>query len=405
MASLKNAMLYNPLVKTIGKIDNDNNKYFTNHKVKNDVKQSESKPLTIDKLVDFVKKLYIPTIDNDINNDKNIIEVDSESKSSLTTSSSNHKENKDKEEKKELVLLNKGDIEFLVNDYLGDNISNLFNDFKISRYGVLNLKTIKISFISAVLTCIKPGFLLLSDKEQINYITCIKNLLLTKYQGNAFKFYRNLDWNKKKLLIDIDNLETSEELIRIISDLFLINIFIIDVEEDSIDVYGGDQFIPFKKNIFLLRHDRNTFESLFFKIKTVDNGCLADDHDIIRSLIESNDFVNFNPVDLCDPTKIYKLDPLFNENLDKYSPEIQIKLEKKDRDLDRIISNQLNNLNKVSETSSEKSKEKEISSKMKLEELIEIAMKYKIDLKYKDDKGKEKKKTKQMLYEEIIEYK
>jgi hypothetical protein len=384
MASLKNAMLYNPLVKTIG----INNSKEIKKTIPDPIKEkNSSKPLTIEKLVDYVKKLYI--------NPSNSLVED--------------KENINKESiPHELVLLNKGDIEVLVSDYLGKNLADLFDGQNISRYGIINTKEMKVSFISAILTCIKPGFLLLSDKEQINYVTCIKNMLTSRFQGSAFKFYRNLDWNKKKLLIDIDNLDTSEEFIRAISDLFFINIFIIDIEEDTVDVFGGDKFIPFKKNVFLIKHDRNTFESLFFKNSTNDDfmGFISDNHDLIRSLIESNDFVSFNPVDLRDPTKIHKLEPLFYDNLDQYSPEIQVKLEKKDRDLDRIISNQLNNLQKIENTtSSESSKaEKETSLKMKLEELVDIAMKYKIDLKYKDEKGKEKKKTKQMLYNEIIEH-
>jgi hypothetical protein len=122
----------------------------------------------------------------------------------------------------------------------------------------------KFSFFKSLIYC------LISKPKESDLENLIKTLVKHIMYGGITEFgYTKLKWNKKTLKDNINNNIIDESTIRVISDYLHINIFVINEDSKQIE-YGGAEFVPFKKNIFIYKYKDNfypifTKDGKFFK--------------------------------------------------------------------------------------------------------------------------------------------
>jgi hypothetical protein len=357
-------------------------------------------------------------------------------------------------------------------------MKDIFNIENLARIGVLhkfsNNLHFDISLISSVLTLLNKDFLLKNTDEQTIYIKYIYNLLKNNVKHN---------FNKKNINQIIDNLNEynfTDPIITLLSKILFINIFIIEytLSEDidtntksitgkeykqqinslviekkqeipkpsknnnfKIKLYCDDGYIPYKKNIFLIKLDDNSYEPLFFNNNTI----IDYNNEIIKNLknikiytlnnIEENELLsldlnNINNID--NDNKLIELYLKENKNIEKkLNIRFDISDEKENLEKKKYLDNQIENnknlkislLDSPTETNNfedqteiidnngenedtkldiidvEKSVyNKKDLTKLKLNQLQEKALEHKIDIKI----GK-KNKTKQQLIDELLE--
>jgi len=342
---------------------------------------------------------------------------------------------------------------------INSNLDEIIDGIEFKRYGVIKSVIGKLnfyknlSFLSSLATCINDKFVSLDSDTQINYL---KSLKLYIYQTFTKEFYnfnnyklleKSFGFNKLTISKNLYNYDLTQNEILAISDMFHINIFIIDIAKDKL-FFTGLNFVPFKKNIFLLKKEDDFYEPLNYN----NNFYMNHTEDFINYLIENN-----NRVDL-----IFKLTKdstfeIYNEPFEKYINfyNKDVKLDIKNKILERKIYNinktkelsdniitnnsdnsdnsdnsetEINNdytenknivgfneiteiksLSDLSNDDSYYSSDEEIEKKytkselikLKLQELVLIAKSLHISADYVES-DKKKKKTKNMLIEEII---
>jgi hypothetical protein len=162
-------------------------------------------------------------------------------------------------------ILYYGDKKELSN--LPSNLNAIFSNISFNRVGVLQNVNIpakkNISYVSSLLTLLVPHFIDLDKREQISYIQnfirfCNKNAR-TNYNNFG---YSDLGWKMRDFTSNIRNFNFGKDLLKYICDILYINLFIVDIEEDSL-VYVGDYFFnKYKKNLFVLKLKEDNFEPL-----------------------------------------------------------------------------------------------------------------------------------------------
>jgi hypothetical protein len=122
----------------------------------------------------------------------------------------------------------------------------------------------KFSFFKSLL------YTLISKPKESDLENLIKTLVKHIMYGGITEFgYAKLKWNKKTLKDNINNNVIDSGTIRVVSDYLHVNIFVINDDSKQIE-YGGAEFVPFKKNIFIYKYKDNfypifTKDSKFFK--------------------------------------------------------------------------------------------------------------------------------------------
>jgi hypothetical protein len=205
-------------------------------------------------------------------------------------------------------------------DNFPDNIKNLLkNDFYI--YGILNkdLKNNNISLWSSILFLIDKQFILLSNKEQINYINNIKNEMI-EYLKNNYKKFKNKRKFSKNFALELlknNDKENNPLLLELISYCFKINILIIDFDSAKISSISlNEYFNPWVPTIFLSKNE-NIWQPLLTnkkKLFSLDNLKFIFDHDIEYYC---NDYLeqNFSLVD--NIFEILELDPSNKQTIEE----------------------------------------------------------------------------------------
>jgi hypothetical protein len=316
----KNKLSHIPLLKHFGTSKDDIKLTFdTLVKFMNDIRHIKPKYTNYDNVDD--------DIDDDIADDN----VDTDNKNTNSDKSISYI-------KKETQTLKFGDISELKN--LKPNLTNIFKSHMsiMLHCGIIdrvqNLKKINnISLISSILTSLMGNFCNKSETEQAIYIKCQYEFIIKNIYGDTFeKFdYKKYKWNIKEVYDEITILAPSVRVLRIIADIMHINIFLLDNKEDKLKYIGTDYFVPFKKNIFLLMHENNIIEPIFFK----ESKYLQVNSPILQYLILNPHFVhtcNFNK--LPDDVTIFKIQ---EEDLSKYLVVKPIKLNYKEKILYRQL--------------------------------------------------------------------
>jgi hypothetical protein len=198
--------------------------------------------------------------------------------------------------------------------YLPDNLSLILkpNINKYSHTGCLktikssNKNIIQISLLSSIITCLHYNFSILSLQNQLTFMTKVFERLKNESAGSKFtefRYFRKYRWNKHDIETDFNNSSCSVKVLKYLSDYFHINIFILDIEKDDI-FFTGNEFIPHKNSVFLLKYSDDVYEPLFLgnlRFFSVDSYLI--------------NYIRKNP-------NIIKVMPLNGEDIDSFKEEI-----------------------------------------------------------------------------------
>lgn len=217
-----------------------------------------------------------------------------------------------------------------------ENLDITIFDLKMNKYNMTKFSNdLNVTLFASVLYCLNQQFKELEKVDQEEQLTeFINDLLLDKTLTEETKN-------------DIVNCLNTENVIRTISEYFLVNIFILEqASKPSLHCVFNGQFSADRTNIIILKSNEGTnnteiFMPLFYNNDTF----FTQEHKVIKCILN-----NIDKVVMCDNSKYNSL----------------------------------------------------ISNKMKLLEIQEIAKINGISL-FKTIKGKEKYKTKLELYNELIE--
>lgn len=215
--------------------------------------------------------------------------------------------------------------------------------------------SVNLSLFSSVISCLKRTFLLQTiisqEKFLLSFITKFKNEIDSLFF--LHKYEKLYNWSKDEILTDLNNGIFSGQILHILCDYFCINIFVLDVEEDSVFFGGGMHYIPYRKNIFLLKFDNDTFEPIFTEHTRVFT--LSDEP--IKTIRNNNNIRK---------TKLYSVygygiskPEEFEEELLKYNPppkksKKELRLEKEEIEKQKNKQELENILEKVDEELSDK---------------------------------------------------
>jgi hypothetical protein len=164
------------------------------------------------------------------------------------------------------------------NHNLPPTLSKLFKDIECYRLGV-SANSIKgidnCSLVSSVINCqmhMDMSTKNISDKS-VYYNAAYEHL--QKSIGNdvdSKNSCKQYNWDKKSILIDIKSLTPSPRVFRIIADVYHINIFVLDIKDDTLYYNGSEIVSVHKKNIFLILHETGAVEPIIFgKLGVLDN--------------------------------------------------------------------------------------------------------------------------------------
>ena len=310
-------------------------------------------------------------------------------------------------------------------NYLPPNLSKIFklnlSDFnRYLHYGPLNSVTIKdkktetdlfVTLFSSVIYCVYQSFSSLQIESQKKFIV---ELIIRMKKESSVKYidflYSKYKWNKTDLYKDMDNGVFGPNIIKYLSDYLSVNIFILDLVEDKLFFGGGNEFISFRKNIFLIKYEDDVYEPLF----TEQSKTFSINDSLINYIKEHPDIINiYFSLWSSDLSSVFSeyLEPLVKpKRITK--KELELEQDKKKKEI--IDEKYDESLNAYNETDTEiieeikevfikshkKSNKIIINSKMKVDELQKIALELGIDISKKID-GKKKNKTKQELIDDI----
>lgn len=254
--------------------------------------------------------------------------------------------------------------------FLPLNLNKIF-DIEIDKYlhaGVLHSCSPKdkndVTLYSAVLSCLRSSFLSQPESHQSMFIQKFieRFKLESKTKFETFE-YKKLKWNKNDLYDDIYVSPVGKNIIKYMADYFHINIFVLDIEDDELYFCNGELFIPYKKNVFLIRYSDGTFEPFF----TEQSRTMSYNDKIIKKLSENTKLMT--PFSFTNSVNLtIKIE---DENLDKYQLKSKLSVNKQDEpvkkvDVDQAINNHsADQINGYAEISSEEENQDKIIETIK----------------------------------------
>lgn len=302
---------------------------------------------------------------------------------------------------------------------LPTNLNSIFTSMQISRTGVISNvnipSNINITYLSSILTLLDPEFNNMKETKQIKFVeVLIKKLYReTRLYYNTFD-YKALGWDLKEFKNNVQQFKMVRSLMKYIADCLHINIFLLDINNDTLTYIGDKIYTKYKKNIFLLKVDDINFEPLIL------SGISIIEHTstIINKLLNSRFLVERMDCDLTHTEEFNFI--VGDDDINRY---IVGNIEEQyDKETDKCLSDDMNyfeediNENKeydiangvtdMIEFTEENKDDIEIKNQLKVDssytiiKLKEIASNKGIVLSYKKN-GKSVAKTKGMLIDEI----
>lgn len=142
---------------------------------------------------------------------------------------------------------------------------SLFDNMnKVYSYDVIDKVTgteEDISFYSSILTCILDKFSSFNDNDKCLYINrFIWKMITDVKKRDTLKLIQTskIQFDKKGLVNTLQYYKTSEEIIIYIAAYLRFNIFIVDMNKNSVAVYYPNVMMnPYKKSIVLGKEDNN----------------------------------------------------------------------------------------------------------------------------------------------------
>nr|QBK88411.1 MAG: hypothetical protein LCMiAC01_00750 [Mimivirus LCMiAC01] len=311
-------------------------------------------------------------------------------------------------------------------------LRNIFDPFinKLKRYGVMQCSSDdkNISLFYSLLFCIDNKFKNIDNISKEEYVHNLRNKILMDIGRedlyDKFK-YKSIGWNKVEIKKDLKTYNNSWMMIRLLSDYFSINIFMLDINKDKIySIYPEEFFNIFKFNVFLVYYNE-IFEPLVYRKTTL----WTYNTEPFRKLINvDKSYILAHAVDY-SKTPQTKLFQTKTEDLGKYLKKKSNDKENNYEEIDDNVSEtnnesevlpddsickieDMDNENKItkSKKSDNMSNEnvidytyiKNINTRTKLKELQALAKKYNISIECGQTKtGKNKLKTKASLRKEM----
>ena len=322
----------------------------------------------------------------------------------------------DTKQEDELVSLVYKETKELLN--LPTNLNSIFNSMLIFRTGVISNINIPsntdITYISSILSLLDPEC---DDMKETTQIKFVETFIRKMYKESRDQYdifgYKELGWTKKDFRNNLRQFKMGRDIMKYVADYLHINIFLLDIENDTL-VYVGDRiYTKYKKNIFLLKIDETSFEPL----QIGDNSIVEHNTPLINKILNSRFLVERMDCDLTH-------DEEFNfivgvEDISKYidgelkedieEPEVGLSeemngFEEEDEECNKNydIADGVTEIDQFTEDHDDNDIEDEVKvdSSYTVAKLKEIAKSKGIVLSYKKD-GKNRGKTKGMLIEEI----
>lgn len=171
-------------------------------------------------------------------------------------------EDDQKDIKIDLLNYNKsGNLENLPN-----SLSTVFgsvNNFK--RLGVIHHvqipAEIDISLVASLLSIVVDDFIKLKESEQIEFTEIFIRKIHKEAREKYIEFgYEKLGWKLKEFVNNVKTFTLCKNILRYVADYLFINIFIIDIEADSLVYVGEKNYVKYKKNVFILKLGDSWFE-------------------------------------------------------------------------------------------------------------------------------------------------
>lgn len=289
-----------------------------------------------------------------------------------------------------------------INDF-PEKLKNIFDPYikDFIRYGsrITFGDDHNLSLYYSIFACSIKNFRTLSSTEQSTFINKLREkIIIFLTNDDVFKSleYDKMGWIKKDIINSFVQYKTNKLVLKVIADYLNINIFVLNITEDRIYIVSENtSYDMFRPNIFL-SFNNDTFEQLSYldnmvldylsppikKLVTVDKNFLL----IMNTNITNDVQINFN---------------LKLSTLDKYiKKEIKSNIadHKECSDNDTIE----NEYGEVIVEDSEEPDQKltfNISSKMKKDELQQIAKKLNIDIEKNGTKKKIPKTNNELIIE------
>ena len=252
------------------------------------------------------------------------------------------------------------------------------------------------SFFKSVL------YALINKPTETDLEIFIKTLVKHVMYGGITEFgYNKLKWNKKPLKDNINNNVIDAATIRVVSDYLHVNIFVINEDAKQIE-YGGAEFIPFKKNIFLYKYKNNfypvfTKDCKFFKFTSPLVKYLLTNTQKITLL--SHDQMTFKEEDLSKYINLATIMPEIPVNIKAEEMSVINKFDEDFTEFDDGKNNSQNVIESESESNSESESDNESEDnseifekymKLSLMEIQKEAKKLNINIKDNNNKLKNK---------------
>ena len=279
----------------------------------------------------------------------------------------------------------------------------MFDDFflikPISDFSIEE-KELNYSFYSALLSALNDNYFNETIKYKLESINNLMAYMKSDMAMDGFKNYQysKLKWTKNQIIKDINSNSISDKIIRCVSDILHINIFLIN--SGNIEYYGGD-FLVFKKIVILFKHN-----DYYYIISDEKNKYFHfNSNELIKSILINNNCIKLK---LCENFNSIGYEKI-NKNHFKNDVKNDIKKEKNN---EIEYTDRLNGFESESDSESEsKSKSEkefigndEINHDMSLIELQKKAKELKIDTFYFVGEVR-KMKNKKELCTEIISHK
>lgn len=303
---------------------------------------------------------------------------------------------------------------------LPKNLHQIFNSFDIVRTGMLKSvnvpKNTNVSFFSSLFEIFFADKTTDNDKQLM-----IGDFIKKVYQDGKTKFqdfkYKELGWVQKEFMDHLKKCSMEKDIFRYSADYLHINIFILDLESDTLYYSGSHKYIIHKLNVFLLRFQNDQFEPLYFK--DIQTYTPSHKHHVVQNLINNPYLVEYMDNDLNKETPSDKFE-IGSEDLRIYIPaKSEICDQKKnvpiinslsndsdDNDFEEVFSGD-HSFDKTKSIENSPCSETEIEpaptdlSHMNLSELKKMAKQNGIRLTYKNKNGGNSAKTKKMLIDEL----
>jgi hypothetical protein len=167
---------------------------------------------------------------------------------------------------------------------------------------IINNKKHNVSLISSILYCLYLNYTNMIDENKEKFIKKLIEKMASEVYIKFTEFeFSKMKWKKNDIVENINNNIYDYKVLKYLSDYFVINIFII--KNNKLYFCGGNNFIQFRKNIFVELKDE-IYNPIFSEYKKVFS--LSDV--VIQNIINNLDTINLYFSDL--PLTIY-IEPLF----------------------------------------------------------------------------------------------